>query len=87
MDSKHDRLFSVKEVVLLYQIAQTNINIKAKKCGFTKTLDNGKWKYLFTGKQIEKMLKIPSVSDSVIYVNTVWEIYPSKLNYTAKSYL
>lgn len=81
MESKHSRLFTVKEVSLIYQIAKTNIMVKARKCGFTKTLDNGKWKYLFSGKQIEKMLKIPTVSDSVIYVNTVWEIYPSKMNY------
>lgn len=81
MESKHSRLFTVKEVSLIYQIAKTNIMVKARKCGFTKTLDNGKWKYLFSGKQIEKMLKIQTVSDSVIYVNTVWEIYPSKMNY------
>lgn len=81
METKHARLFTVKEVSLIYQIAKTNIMVKARKCGFTKTLDNGKWKYLFSGKQIEKMLKIPTVSDSVIYVNTTWEIYPSKMNY------
>ena len=79
--NKNTRLFTVQEISSLYQISKTNVIRKARLNRFTKTLHGGKNCYLLSGKQIEKMLNIPTVSDSVIYVNTVWEIYPSKMNY------
>lgn len=79
--NKQTRLFTVKEIALLYGISTNTVLVKAKLNRFAKTLHGGSNCYLLSGKQIEKMFNIPTVSDSVIYVNTVWEIYPSKMNY------
>lgn len=74
-------LWTVAEVSSMYQISQSHVCTKARLSRFTKTLHGGKYVYLLSEKQVNKMFNLPTVSDTVIYVKEVWEILPSKMNY------
>jgi hypothetical protein len=77
----HATLFTIDEICKLYQVSPSNIRYLCKKNKFEKKVFNGQRKYLLSQQQIDTILRIPSVSDSVIYCHTVWEILPSKLNF------
>jgi hypothetical protein len=72
-----EKKYTVSEIAHIYKLKENSITYQARKLNIKKF--GGM--YLFTEKQVNSLFKIPSVSDSVIYVNTVWEILPSKMNY------
>lgn len=80
--------FSAEEVARRFGVSYFDVIRKLRKHKVGKTiLLNKKSQYALTEELISELFNVPMFTNldfkipEVIYVNTVWEIYPSKMNY------
>ena len=80
--------FSAEEVARRFGVSYDNVIKKLRKHKVGKTiLLNKKSQYALTEELISELFNVPMFENldvkvpEIIYVNTTWEIYPSKMNY------
>jgi arginine repressor len=76
------------ELAKILKVTQRTVSLRCQKLGLQRHLVNGKWKYFLSAEQAKtisnlspEVEKIISEKVEVIYVHTIFHIYPSKLNY------
>jgi hypothetical protein len=72
----------------ILKISQRAVSSRCQSLGLQKQLINGRWSYFITKEQAKiicklqpEVKKVISENVEIIYVHTIFNIYPSKLNY------
>lgn len=87
------QLYTVEEVARRFSVSNTFIRNKLIEKGYKKELIEQRYRYMISEEMVNKIFNIPEYNEldivipKIIYVNTIYEILPSKMNYFSLSKL